>query len=409
MKCLRRRLQPSSNMMTTNRKLGLYIHIPFCLSKCLYCDFLSFSGFSDEDQSRYVQSLLMELDWYRDGREKAGGITIDILDYEVDSIFIGGGTPSLISAELIEKLLNKIHENFSVDQDCEITIEANPKTIDRHKLKAYREVGINRLSIGAQSLNPGLLDFIGRVHTPEEFLKNYEEARAAGFENINVDIMFGIPGQSLEIWSDTFQRVLDLAPQHISFYGLKIEEGTPFQLMKQNNELVELSDDLDRKMYALALSKLREPKLNGQCSNYDHYELSNAAETKFHCRHNLKYWSMDEYLGIGLGAHSYINQERFSVTRDIARYQKNNASHIDWRHTNSKEDEISEFIFTGMRKIEGISFQNYEARFGEPISRRYKNQVSKLLRGRLIELTGTGMKLTLLGIDLSNYVLSEFV
>lgn len=409
MKCLRRRLPPSLNTMTTSRSLGLYIHIPFCLAKCAYCDFLSFAGFSAAEQERYVQCLLLELDWYSDGNGQAGGQPINFRDVEVDTIFIGGGTPSLISVGLTEKILSKIYRNFTVSQDCETTIEANPKTIDIKRLKAYRAMGINRLSLGAQSLDARLLDFMGRIHTSEEFERNYSEARVAGFENINVDLMFGIPGQTLEAWSYSLQRIIELEPEHISFYGLKIEEGTLFHRMKTEKMLQEISDDLDRNMYALALRKLKAPKLNETYPNYNHYEISNAAKAGFECRHNLKYWSMSDYLGIGLGAHSYLNHERFSVTRDMVQYETGSQSYVDWRHINSKEDEISEFIFTGMRKIRGISFEDYERGFGESIYMRYKNQLTKLIKDGLIELTETGMKLSPIGIDLSNFVLSEFV
>ncbi len=396
--------------MTTNKTLGLYIHIPFCVSKCNYCDFLSFPGLSPNDHDRYTESLLLELDWYSGEQTLASGLPGDRSEYIIDSVFIGGGTPSLISETLIEKILKRVSRNFTLAKDCEITIEANPNTIDRRKLTAYRVMGINRLSIGAQSLDDELLAYMGRLHSAEEFIMNFEEARAAGFENINVDLMFGIPGQTLDSWAHTLKGVMALEPEHLSFYGLKIEEGTPFYTMSENKSLIELSDDLDRQMYATALQKLSSHRQNGTTGTaYEHYELSNAAIPGYACRHNLKYWSMSDYLGIGLGAHSYIGQERFSNTKDLNRYEESTQSRVEWRHKNSIDDEISEYIFTGMRKVKGISFKDYEMRFGESIFKRFEKQLNKLIKSGLIDSTSGGIKLSLKGIDISNYVLSEFV
>jgi len=395
--------------MTTSKPLGLYVHIPFCLAKCHYCDFLSFSGTTDADQSLYIKYLMAELDWYGQGHGSAGGQPINTRDWLVDTIFIGGGTPSLLSAALIQDLMHGIAQNFNLTPDCEITLESNPRTLNLDKLKAYSTMGINRLSMGLQSLNPDLLAVMGRIHTPDDFMRNYHEARLSGFKNINVDLMFGIPGQSLADWQHTLQAVMALEPEHISFYGLKIEEGTPFYTMRAEKKLKEIGDELDRDMYALAVRELSMPDPDSGQSRYERYELSNAARQGFACRHNLKYWTMAEFLGVGLGAHSYMNGERFSVVTDLADYEKVMGEQIVWRHQNTLHDEISEYIFTGMRRIAGLSFVDYENRFEESIYIRFEQQILKLTRQGLIDLTDDGMRLSPLGIDLSNFVLSEFV
>lgn len=390
------------------KALGLYIHIPFCARKCNYCDFLSFGGIPDGDQKTYFRSLIREIDYY----SKIYGNK-----YYVDTVFIGGGTPSLTDERLISELLLAVRDSFTVDSNAEISIESNPKTLTKKKLTAYLDAGINRLSIGAQSLNNGLLDSLGRVHSVEDFFTSFSMARECGFSNINIDLMFAIPGQTMELWTDTLEQAVGLAPEHISFYGLQVEEGTPFYTMFQEGALKTVGDELDRDMYRRAVGMLKK---NG----YLHYEISNAAREGDQCRHNLKYWSMEDYLGLGLGAHSFLEGTRFSNETGLERYMKagmqNDAGHdrrvyspfVVWSHNNSRADSISEFLFTGMRKTEGVNLKNFVTWFGRPVEDIFSANWHRIQRffneGYLIR-SGDNMRFSEKGIDISNIILTEFI
>jgi oxygen-independent coproporphyrinogen-3 oxidase len=376
--------------MKTN-KLGLYIHIPFCIKKCRYCDFLSFS-YSDKDLIwAYVNTLVSEI--RRQSKE---------YDYRVDSIFIGGGTPTLVDAEHIWKILDGIYRSFQVESNVEITIESNPKTLSKEKLKAYHGMNINRLSMGVQSLNDGLLDLLGRTHSAKDFYNNYEDARIIGFDNINLDLIFSIPGQTVSIWVETLNKVLELNPEHISFYSLQLEEDTQFYKMYEEGKFNLIDDETDRFMYHKALSLMKE-------KGYIHYEISNVARPGYECRHNLKYWSMENYLGLGLGAHSYINGYRFANLGDIKEYI-DGTEKVDWFHRNSEKDDITEYIITGLRKIEGISLKDFERRYRANLCDLYKESIDKHRKDGLLEIDTNGsLKLTMLGIDIANKVLVDFV
>ncbi|HML38845.1 MAG TPA: radical SAM family heme chaperone HemW [Bacillota bacterium] len=391
------------------RALGLYFHIPFCVRKCDYCDFLSFGGISEEDQRSYFRALIREIEyWARVYNNK----------YYVDTVFIGGGTPSLVGESLVSGLMAAIRDNFNVRRDAEISIESNPKTLTENKLNAYLEAGINRLSIGAQSLEDELLGRMGRIHTAEDFLTNYTLARECGFRNINIDLMFSIPGQTMGTWMETLGTAIGLAPEHISFYSLQIEEGTPFFTMFQDGIMKETDDELDRRMYHDAVDAL-------WAGGYGHYEVSNAARPGCECRHNLKYWSMDDYLGLGLGAHSFIEGTRFSNTAVFKEYIQAGGEAIDrrphldtaspfvcWSHKNTEQDTIAEFLFTGLRKIKGVDLKEFEKRFGQSIEAVYSANWSRIQRylaeGFLIR-SGDNLRLSEKGIDISNAVLAEFV
>ena len=381
------------------KALGIYIHIPFCLQKCNYCDFLSFGGTSPESQAAYIKSMIREIRYHGE---------IYRNEYYVDSIFIGGGTPSLLEENLIADLMAALKDNFTIDQNAEISIESNLKTLTAKKLNKYLELGINRLSIGAQSFDASLLQFMGRAHSPEDFFTNYSLARECGFQNINIDIMFGIPGQTMAVWKDTFDRALDLEPEHLSFYSLQLEEGTPFFAMHEAGSLKETEEELDRDMYHYALSALKN-------RGYEHYEISNAARPGSECRHNLKYWSMEDYLGIGLGAHSFIDGMRFSNLTDLSQYIKAEMPkqvfnpYIQWQHENTKEDNISEYLFTGLRKMNGIDLMDFRQRFGVALENLYEQVLQKYLGMDLIEIKEGKLRFTEQGIDISNTVLAEFV
>ena len=315
--------------------------------------------------------------------------------------------------------------------DAEITIETNPGTLAVEKLNAYRDAGINRLSMGVQSLNDDLLEVLGRIHTKDVFLNNYQEARKAGFTNINLDFMFAIPGQTADDWADTLAHAVDLKPEHISFYGLQIEDDTPFYTLFAEGKLKPIDDETDRKMYREAVETL-------QANGYQRYEISNAARPGFACRHNLKYWALDEYLGLGLGAHSYLNGWRFSNGKDLTSYIINGARlktdtceqatglnaesetssfdpslspFVGWKHQNTRKDDISEYIFTGLRRTEGISRKAFADRFSVSIDELFKEEIKKHVSKGLLKTDESGDRLLLTadGIDISNDVMADFV
>ena len=338
----------------------------------------------------------------------------------MDSVFFGGGTPSLLDIGLLRDLTKDLILGFDLEKDAEITIESNPKTLNKEKLEAYLAMGINRLSIGTQSFDNELLSRLGRVHSAEDFYDNYSLARKCGFQNINIDLMFSIPGQTLKHWKETLRTAADLAPEHLSFYSLQIEEGTPFFQMKEEGSLVETDGREDRDMYHYAQSFLREKE-------YLHYEISNASRAGYQCRHNLKYWSMEHYLGMGLGAHSFMNGERFSNETDLKSYIKAgevagppmvttsgsvSGPFTIWNHVNSREEDISEYLFTGLRKIEGVDLNEFYARFGESIKEIYShnwNQIERYIREEYLVNTGNQLRFTKKGIDISNTILTEFI
>jgi len=369
------------------KNLGIYIHIPFCLSKCLYCGFYSRGGADSEEQEAYIKSLLDDIAEYGRVYGQRGR------DYIVDTVFIGGGTPSILPPGAISSVMEKLKDAFSVDPGAEITIESNPKTLTFEKLREYRGAGINRLSIGLQSFDDGCLKKLGRVHTAEDFTENFKLARACGFDNINVDLMFAIPGHREEIWEDTLRRTIALSPEHISFYSLQIEEGTPFYDMFVNDEIDQIPDETDRQMYHRAIAILRE-------AGYEHYEISNAAKPGKECRHNLKYWSMEDYLGIGSAASSFVDGVRFSE-----------APLMEF-HINTKEDDMSEFVFTGLRKTCGISLSEFSRWFGSDFWTVYADRKQELApyfaAGQLIEEDGM-LRLSEQGIDISNGIMAVFV
>ncbi len=384
--------------------LGLYLHIPFCFKKCGYCDFLSLDHRSKEDRTAYIDALLREVKYYAHLRP------------EVDSVYIGGGTPSLLEPALIARIMEGIKGSFSLKEAAEITIEANPGSLDAHKLSVYRDAGINRLSLGAQSLNDETLKYLGRIHTVNTFIENFFLAREKGFSNISVDLMFAIPGQSHAILQDSLEKTIALGPEHISFYSLQIEEGTPFFRLRENGTLVPVGDEEDRSMYHNTVRLLED-------AGYHHYEISNAARADYESRHNLKYWSMDEYLGMGLGAHSYLDRTRFSNHRDLGRYiraasessflkKRSKISPLAvWCHENTRSDDMSEFLFTGLRKVKGIALSDFSNRFGTPLFEVYSDEVEKHMKSGLLEMDRSEdfLRLTAKGMDLFNHVLVDFV
>ncbi len=391
---------------TERKSLGVYVHVPFCIKKCNYCDFLSYEKIPEEVQNAYFQSLLREINIYS---EIYGNL------YYVDAIFIGGGTPSLVRESHISDLISAVRSGFSVSGNAEISIESNPKTLTEIGLKTYLKSGVNRLSIGAQSCDDKLLFYMGRIHSAGDFISNYTLARECGFQNINTDIMFGIPGQTTGIWMDTLEKIIQLKPEHISFYSLQLEEGTRFFSMYEEGSFKETDEETDRNMYHTAAEILKN---NG----YVHYEISNASKVGYQCRHNLKYWSMKDYLGIGLGSHSFIDGTRSSNVRDLKQYIK---SGIDnsigktsisiqspftcWQHNNTNDENISDYLITVMRKTQGIELEDFRHRFGIELKQLHGSTIQKYRNLGLIEIVENRLRFTEKGIDLSNMVLAEFV
>jgi oxygen-independent coproporphyrinogen-3 oxidase len=431
---------------SNTRELGLYIHIPFCLKKCDYCDFLSAPA-TDEGKAEYIEALLKEIESYR-GRTSG---------YIASTIFFGGGTPSCIDAEDIARVVEGLRKVFLIDENkLEATIEVNPGTVTRDKLIVYQRVGINRLSFGLQSTDNRELECLGRIHTFEEFKENYRLARELGFTNINIDLMSALPGQTLASWERTLNTVLMLKPEHISAYSLIIEEGTDFyrRYGPGTQGAYELPDEeTDRSMYYKTKSLLEQ-------YGYHRYEISNYAKPGYESRHNNFYWIGTDYLGLGLGAASLLQGVRFSNTSDrneyltlCSRYEKGKYPEEGNRNTEelsfnqscreeeafvtdipgedmdqnepgmlgdeigirrevvklTKEQRMEEFMFLGLRRCEGISQQEFMHRFSVDLTKVYGKVFTELMRKGLLEVSGDNIRLTEYGIDISNRVLSEFL
>lgn len=386
-------------MMNKKKDLELYIHIPFCIKKCNYCDFLSGSLNPERIQS-YKETLLMEIDNYSMNH------LYSWKDYLVTTIFIGGGTPSSIEASYIKEILDRIRGVFSIAEkkEIEITIEANPGTLSKEKLLIYKEAGINRLSMGLQSAQDSELKELGRIHTFTDFLNNYALARECGFQNINIDLMSALPGQTIASWEDTLNKVLDLEPEHISAYSLIIEEGTPFYMRYHGHKELLPDEESERQMYYQTSNMLKQ-------RGYERYEISNYAKKGFACRHNLGYWERTSYLGLGLGAASLIEEKRFvnPLTQEEYKTYVNQGSHHSAVEVLNKKEQMEEFMFLGLRKTEGIKPMDFLKYFMQPIDEIYGETIQLLIEQGLLYKTNTRILLTDFGIDVSNHVLSKFL
>lgn len=376
--------------------ISLYLHIPFCVKKCHYCDFLSFPGCSLSRQAEYVDAMIQEIHAYREAAE----------DYEVKTIFLGGGTPSLLEKELVERLFHELYSVWRAAPETEITIEANPGTLSREKLIGYHMIGINRLSLGLQSTIAQELATIGRIHNYEQFLANYYLAREAGFDNINIDIMSALPGQTLISYGKTLERILKLQPEHISSYSLILEEGTDFW---ENAEIERAlpSEQTERIMYHYTKKCL-------QNAGYERYEISNYAKPGYACLHNQVYWTGGEYLGLGLGAASYWKGARFSNTPDMEEYMENcsRARITENRKeivTATQKSRMEEYMFLGLRMIRGVSIREFERRFGIPMNRIYGTVIRSYIGQGLLKIEQNRLMLTERGIDVSNSVMADFL
>lgn len=391
------------------KNIGLYIHIPFCKKKCEYCDFKSYAG-QEALIDEYIKWLNYEIELVGKSNQADYENGLDKLAV-VNTIYIGGGTPSFIEEKHIKEILDAIKKNYvfpiNLEEKVEVTIEVNPGTVNEEKLKTYKASGINRLSIGLQETHNEILKNIGRIHTYQDFLETYQTARKVGFDNINVDLMLALPGQSIENLSESVDRIIKLNPEHISVYSLIIEEGTPFYKKYMNNELKLPEDEIERKMYWLVKNKLEE-------AGYKHYEISNFAKPGYESKHNLACWNQGEYIGLGVSAHSYTNNLRYSNIDNIPNYIQNLKSGKDYlnlvvHEKQSKGSKMKEFIMLGLRKIDGVYIQNFKEKFGENPIYLYRKELEKLVQEELLEIDGDVIRLTNKGLDLANLVWEEFV
>lgn len=386
-------------MAVKEKELELYVHIPFCVKKCLYCDFLSMPA-EESVRRHYVNKLIEEI-------EKKSK---DYREYHVTSLFLGGGTPSIVSGVQIAEIMEALQKNFSIEEDAEITIECNPGTLTQQKLTSYKNAGINRISMGLQSANNQELENLGRIHSFEAFLENYDLVRKCGFENVNVDVMSALPGQSVSDWEHTLKEVLKLRPEHISAYSLIIEEGTPFYQKYAQDEqkredgetpLFLPTEETERMMYQITKEMLLQ-------KGYERYEISNYARKGKECRHNIGYWTRKNYLGLGLGSASLIENARFSNTAELKEYLEGNFEPQE-REVLERKAQMEEFAFLGLRMMRGISRKQFAENFGVEIEAVYGDVIQKMIKLGLLEQQAGNIFLTEEGISVSNYVMSEFL
>lgn len=412
--------------MVQGQALELYLHIPFCVRKCRYCDFLSMAA-GEDVRRKYVDRLLEEI---RIQSQQCK-------DYQVISVFVGGGTPSLLAGVQIWEIMEAVRSHFCLTEETEITLECNPGTLTAEKLSFYQSAGINRLSLGLQSADNRELQELGRIHTFEDFLESFDLARKKGFDNINIDLISSLPGQTPRDWAYTLKKVSGLMPEHISAYSLIVEEGTPFyelygedELRRQRGEepCILPTEEAERDMYELTWEILKS-------RGYRRYEISNYALPHRECRHNIGYWQLVPYLGLGLGSSSFMENVRFSNTRNLSAYlegefcrltetleyadrQCGEGNKCDGGQSCQQEGEvfylhkrqqIEEFMFLGMRMMEGVSREKFREKFGMTLEGIYGTVLQKLQRQGLIEQCEGRVRLTEEGIAVSNYVFSEFL
>ena len=378
--------------------VGIYIHIPFCKQKCKYCDFTSFAC-KEDIYDEYFKCLKKEI------TEKSD--ELDNENIEIDTIYIGGGTPSIVPAEYIEDIINLIYEKYNVSKIAEITIEANPGTIDKDKLEKYIEAGINRLSIGLQSTNDKLLKMLGRIHTYCEFEEVYKTARQVGFKNINVDLMIGLPNQTMKNVQESLEEIIKKSPEHISVYSLIVEENTKMFDLIESGELELPNENLEREMYWEVKNVLQE---NGYC----HYEISNFAKKGFESKHNSNCWKQHSYLGFGVAAHSYYDGIRYSNITDLKTYIENfqngeSVYNIIFHEKQSKEQMMKEYMLLGLRKISGVKISEFKEKFVDNPIYYFREQLNKLVKQNLLEVSEDSIYLTNKGLDLANVVWMEFI
>lgn len=394
------------------KPLSIYVHIPFCKHKCMYCDFLSFDNETNSKKIQYVNALMSEIRMYKPYADR----------YSVKTIYIGGGTPTTLDEALISNILKTINHIFNVDRFAEITIEANPGTIKYMDLLAYRELGINRLSIGLQSADDDMLRLLGRIHNYEEFENGFDAARRAGFKNISVDVMSGLPGQDMHTLVDTLTRVTELGPEHISVYSLQVEEGT---MLSQRPDILDMLPDenTERSMYTMTKKVLK-------AAGYNRYEVSNYSKPGMESRHNTVYWMGGQYIGIGIGAASYFKGERFKNISNLDNYieicedireeltkETDRVRLYDSATAILREDvqtiyvdsRMEEFMYLGLRMTNGISRKDFQERFNRDVFEVYGDPINKYSTDGYIIVDDDRIRLSDKGIDVSNYILADFI
>lgn len=373
---------------------GIYVHIPFCRKKCEYCDFYSLPSPEDDAVNTYISALKLQMQLMRERTA----------DYTFDTVFIGGGTPSLLSGKEMSELLDALRASFRITSDAEITAEANPATFDSDKLQIYRSSGINRLSIGIQSANENELRLLGRIHSEKQIKEAFDAAISANFDNINLDVMYGIPDQTLASFKKTLELVTELAPKHVSVYGLQLEPATP--LYCKRDSLVFPDEDAEKALNRLALTHLSE-------AGYNRYEISNYAQNGYECKHNLKYWHGEEYIGLGVAAHSYLSGVRYNAPTTLDAYLNAvNSRNIHALQLEPNyicgEERAEEFIILRLRLTEGISKTEFEKATGADFS-PYEKRILKFVTTGHIMKQGDRYSFTPEGFDLSNYILSSII
>ena len=375
------------------KEIGIYVHIPFCKRKCYYCDFVSYDNKYEKIDS-YVETVKKEIEDTSNEFTK---------NHIVSTIYFGGGTPSFLESKYIKLLLENIRRNFNVSSNAEITLEVNPGTITEEKLKTYQMCGINRLSIGLQTTNDNLLKKIGRIHTYSEFLSTYNLARKLGFSNINVDLIFSLPDESLDDLKLDLEKIIELSPEHISTYSLIVENGTKIkELIEENADGYNLpSEDIERQMYWYIKNTLEE-------KGYRHYEISNFTKEGYESKHNLNCWNQKEYFGFGAAAHSFIDGIRFSNKKILSEYIFNFKSR-DIEEKMNREELAKEYMMLGLRKIDGVSISEFERKFNLNPLLYFRFEISKLTDEDLIEVDLDDIKLTKKGLDFANIVWEEFI
>lgn len=372
---------------------GIYIHIPFCVRKCNYCDFLSFPA-GEEERNRYICCLVQEIErsqrYFPENRQ-------------VDTVFLGGGTPSILSLRQVEQILKALRQTFIIADTAEITAECNPGTVDLEFIRGLFKNGVNRISFGVQSAVDSELQTLGRIHRFQDAKESVAMAREAGFENINIDVMSAVPGQTKKSYSDTLTRILELKPEHISAYSLIIEEGTPFY--EKYGEVPPVDEETDRWMYAATKERLA-------ACGYERYEISNYARRGYECRHNLKYWSGEDYIGFGLGASSKVGVTRYHNESDMTQYlekiqREDNVAYVE--EVLSTEEQMSEYMILGLRKTRGISLNEFKNQFGIPVDDIYGKQIETFMADGLLQRERDRLFFTDHGLDVSNLVLCELI
>ena len=379
------------------KEIGIYVHSPFCKRKCFYCDFCSFE--CDKNiHNDYTKALINEIRAFYLEENK----TEDIV---VKTLYFGGGTPSFIDENYIKRILNELKQKYKFAKDIEATIEINPGTATYEKIKKYKDIGFNRVSIGLQSTNDRLLKLIGRIHTYSEFEQTYKMARDVGFCNINVDLMIGLPTQTEEDVQASLEKIIEKNPEHISVYSLILEDGTKLKDLIDSGKLELPDEDVERKMYWLVKKKLEN-------TGYEHYEISNFAKPGYESKHNTDCWKQKEYLAFGLAAHSYLNNVRYSNLSDLNKYIEDNLNNNNTRNVEeiqTDDIQMNEFVILGLRMIEGFSINVFKDKFNRDFREVYREQIDRLSKMKLIKFENDIVSLTDKGIDFANIVWSEFV